>query len=866
MKKTKCPKSVSILQCLFAAFFITASTLLAGCRSGSCMPRETLKITSTSRYQIVLPARWANPGLQKPCERGAQMLQQAFRQGLGLRIPIVREDKLLPGVKGIFLGDTRALRKTGVSLDKMAAFEYLIKEDSGNIFIAGIDRHYLNDRKNWDKRALQWSLISGTLNGIVNFAEQYLNVRFFNPGEIGTDYVKNVKSFEIPKNLEVRSKPRHMLSYTGFSQTPDPLYDYANQIFGRGIVQHWGGHSHNAAIPAAMFKTHPEYFILRNGKRICGAQRHYCLSNPAVEELIYQLGVKYFKRGAEIVSMGADDSYQPCECKNCFAIDPDPGERLWLFHLKLAKRLAKEWPGKKYLLTSYGPTSKPPRSFRKFLPNMMVEVAFYSPEDFKVWKKYSVPAGFTVYIYNWGAYNRQGYTPKRTPEYVMKQLKRFDDFGIKGMYRCGWGENRGLEGPVYYLFGKRIADPQFNAEKTLDEFYSRYYRGCSVPMKRFHQNLFRRLRLFADQDYHLGTPTVADPKAIIAAVYTPDLLQILDRDLSAAEKQTRDPKVKQRLKLVRTEFNYVKDLAAVIIHFNSYLTNPDWSSFARLEKAVNHRIAAINKLCDRNGFTKIDPAWPEVNLFQCRGGYLARGAGKNLLLRNGSLGAVIESPMNWNFKLLRSKGVLPAAGRKKCFAYKGKPELAAWNRIPWNDLSGIQLGPVREKSRFKVLYDEKNLYFLMESELRDPSRDYEKNRGAGGTDSMEIFLDPTASRELFYHFHFNPMKNSSVEGAWGLCQDPLDPKFRRYDRHWNGKWEYTPSIRKNIWQTSVTIPFKSLGALPPVPGASWLLNVGHTSYEIPGNWRSVELSLWSPNLESSGNFHDSNTFGELEFK
>ena len=56
-----------------------------------------------------------------------------------------------------------------------------------------------------------------------------------------------------------------------------------------------------------------------------------------------------------------------------------------------------------------------------------------------------------------------------------------------------------------------------------------------------------------------------------------------------------------------------------------------------------------------------------------------------------------------------------------------------------------------------MLYDNTNLYFLMQSELRDPKRNYEKNRGAGGTDSMEIFLDPTASREIFYHFHFNPV-------------------------------------------------------------------------------------------------------------
>ena len=154
----------------------------------------------------------------------------------------------------------------------------------------------------------------------------------------------------------------------------------------------------------------------------------------------------------------------------------------------------------------------------------------------------------------------------------------------------------------------------------------------------------------------------------------------------------------------------------------------------------------------------------------------------------------------------------------------------------------------------------------MQSELRDPNRDYEKTRGKGGTDSMEIFLDPTGSRELFYHFHFNPVSRSCIEGAFGLCKDPLDPRFKRYDMSWSCKWDYKPAVRNGIWETLVTIPFSSIGSGMPVRGSIWLLNVGHTSYDVPGNWHSVELSLWSPNLESSGNFHDINTLGELEFK
>ncbi|MBO5941425.1 MAG: hypothetical protein J6R18_09560, partial [Kiritimatiellae bacterium] len=74
----------------------------------------------------------------------------------------------------------------------------------------------------------------------------------------------------------------------------------------------------------------------------------------------------------------------------------------------------KERPGKIVHILSYSATLKPPKTFRKFPENVMIELCHISPEQLAEWKNYVVPKGFTAYIYLWGGYQPLGYTPKRS--------------------------------------------------------------------------------------------------------------------------------------------------------------------------------------------------------------------------------------------------------------------------------------------------------------------------------------------------------------------------------------------------------------------------------------------------------------------
>jgi len=244
---------------------------------------------------------------------------------------------------------------------------------------------------------------------------------------------------------------------------------------------------------------------------------------------------------------------------------------------------------------------------------------------------------------------------------------------------------------------------------------------------------------------------------------------------------------------------------------------------------------------------------------------------ENLVKTNGRLGAVIGSPLNWNVKILRDKKVLPGIGKKSMTVIQAEGDISdtdfesgAWKPAPWNELGEIQLGALREHTRFKVLYDNQKIIFGVESDL-----DSKKKINAFGhdgncflADSIELLMDPAGTRSVYYHFILGPVSNSYYDAAFGLTTDVINPLYNQTDSSWDGKWSYNSTRKGDKWFAKIEIPYASMSVKPPTPGSLWFFNLGREAYfssHIP------ELSLWSPNLQNQG-FHDTEAFGEMHFK
>ncbi len=810
-------------------------------------------VTLNANYQIVLPDRYDNPGTEKYLMDAAAKLQSVIRESCGWQLPICRESATKPEQPGIFIGNTAKIREHDFKPETFSDFNCVIVTRDANIFLAGNDRHCGNSQKvgHYNRYIL------GSVKAMVVFMEDYLGTRFLLPGEVGTAVSSGFKNMNVQLTREI--KP--MLNYaTGRHQ--ELIYDYANNNFGRGYYHTYGGHSYYDAVPKAKYaKNHPEYFILAGGERDSAAN-HLCISNPQVQELIYQNVLERLDAGAETAELAQTDGYRACQCDDCrkFGNTSDPGEKLWILHRGMAERLLKDRPGKKVMIIAYGPTVNPPKAFNSFPDNVVIELCGYTPEAFAAWQKVKVAGGFTTYIYNWGHYLMPGMAPKRTPEYCAAQIRLFAANNVKGIYRCGFGENMGLEGPSYYVYGKMLDNPELNTAALLKEFYQGAFAEAAGPMTEFYRTLYERLRVFSTLQTAAASPP--NPRILLAYIYSPDVLDMLENNLARAEKLAAQPKIKKRLELVRMEFDYTKNLAAIVHLYNGYRTNPTQANFDQLAIAIDARNAMIESYYNAKGQMEPLPGWPEIQLFS--------NPAKDKLKLNGSNSAILGAPYTWNTTVLRQSNILPGTGKKTLSIIKASGEIStdnfesgAWSKAEWHPLNGIQMGSIKEQTRFKVIYDAQHIYFGLETELPASQQFNAAGRDGKcwGQDCLELVIDPFGSREKYFHLIINPVEKSNYDSAFGLIDDPLNPLYNQADRSWNGTWQYFNKRIGDKWFAMFKIPFADFGVTTPEKGTNWTLNVGRESFRT----KHPELSLWSPNFETMS-FHDRESFGEAIFE
>lgn len=835
----------------------------------STMKAEELKLVSDGKsdYQIVIPSCYENEKIEPFIKKSAKLLQDCVEESTDVEIPIVNESERDKSKSAIFLGDTVFARKNGVNTSQLRGWTYVEKVIGKNIILAGNDH---SDAPN-EKSTHHTKYVLGTLKAVTSFLKEEVGVKFLLPGPNGIE-VPGHRSISVKSDLDACKEPYLKLSA---GRTGEAVYCIANNYYLANSFWTNGGHSYYAAVPAEKYgATYPEYFALLGGSRN-PAGNHLCISNPEVFELMVKDMIKQLDKGYDYYEIGQTDGYKACECVQCKTLfgTSDPGEKLWMLHRKLAERLLKERPGKKVAIISYGPTIDPPKTFKKFPENVMIEISNYTPEGFEQWADYDVSGGFMTYLYNWGSYQQAGLTPKTTPRSVGTQAERFRKINVRAMYRCGWGELFGLEGPVYYVYGRMFDENPPNYRRITDEFYKYAYGKAYIPMKTFFDTMYNRLELYANylaMKRPAQTLRPNNPKPVLAYNFSPDIIEMMEKNLQRAEKMAVKPKVKKRIELVRKEFEYVKNIAQIIFCYNAYKTSLDQASFDKLASLVEKRNKMIDSFYNDKGKMRRIPGWEDIKFL---GGFK-----KSFTKANGRMSAPLGSPFSWDTKHLKKLGVLPGTLKKKLKIYKatenvssdGNFESGAWKDVPYESMGGIQLEQTKQKSRFKMLYDDKNLYIGFSCTLPDGDLKISPvglDGPAWQQESLELFIAP-GSRDEYYHLIFNPAENSRYDAVNSMLIDPLEPLYGKDDSAWNGDWKYLNFIdkKKSTWNAIVIIPFKSLNTTMPKPGSIWYGNIGreHATPTQGGHKNTFELYLWSPNLETRS-FLDREAFGEIIF-
>ncbi len=411
-------------------------------------------------------------------------------------IPKTAESIAIDGtaIKSIHVGDTPQALNAGFSRASMKDDSFVIRRINDTIVINGGGTR-------------------GILYGIYGFLEDVCGVRFFSPACIHIPRKRPISVKSVDKDGSFFFQMRDI--YTSKLLPPDggrtAIANGLSRDGDRPITKEFGGafdygppyscHTFDHYIPAAKYlKTNPEYFSLKDGKRVGGQTKgQLCLTNPDVKRLFTELLLKNIRETTEkarqdgiappaIYDVSQNDNGSFCQCPDCsklIAAENASGYML-AFVNSLAESVKKEFPFVKLQTFAYFNTFKPPKT-TKAADNVIVRICNTSGdqisgapsnpqlvESLDGWQS----AANEIYVWEYGiTYGDSTGLPYPSEFHFPEVFRFYAGRNAKGMF---WE----LEAPdrsdlwelKYHMLSKYMANPfRDDLDALLDDFHSSYF-------------------------------------------------------------------------------------------------------------------------------------------------------------------------------------------------------------------------------------------------------------------------------------------------------------------------------------------------------------------------------------------------------
>jgi len=252
-----------------------------------------------------------------PSERyAAEELQRYLERISGAKLPIVTDDAEI-GEREIILGDNEHLRKLNLGIDfpKLEEEGFVLKTHGSYLVIAG-------------------GKPRGTLYGVYTFLEEKLGLRWF---ASQVEYAPRKSTLEVPEldETQLPAFEYKEVFWTEVLRDPDFAaklklnghhYKLTEKHGGRAVVFYPFVHSMDLLIPRELYREHPEYFPMIEGKRVHGYVQR-CLSNPEVVKLAIERVKQWVWEHPEanVIDVSQNDTGYWCQCPSCKALDDAEG-------------------------------------------------------------------------------------------------------------------------------------------------------------------------------------------------------------------------------------------------------------------------------------------------------------------------------------------------------------------------------------------------------------------------------------------------------------------------------------------------------------------------------------------------------------
>lgn len=424
----------------------------------------------------------ANPGFEPAVSVrsvAAETLVEYVYKSTGATLPVISADELPTGGDPdevvIRLGTAASVAGDDPALDALLAD---LGDDGFVIHAAG------------NRLTIAGPTIWGTNNGVFDFLERYVGVRWLMPGAAGED-VPSLSGLTV-SDADVREQPA--FGYRVFSPLHD---DPANDKNAIQVQQQWAQHNrmqgfYNAPIafhhnlyslfPVEIYgQTHPEFYP-KGVPPAPGVQINWqpCFSEEGTIDAAVAGILAYFQANPDVASfsLGVNDGGIGSFC------EANPVQAYYSWVNEVVERVLQVYPDKWFGLLAYHVLETPP-SF-----TLNPRVVPFITNDRTAWADAAVRSAGHSLTEEWlQAASQIGYydyiygspylVPRVYPHLMADNYRYAHDHGVAAQYAelyPNWGE-----GPKPWIAAKLQWNPDTDVDDLLDEWYERAVGPDAAP-------------------------------------------------------------------------------------------------------------------------------------------------------------------------------------------------------------------------------------------------------------------------------------------------------------------------------------------------------------------------------------------------
>lgn len=351
----------------------------------------------------------------------------------------------------------------------------------------------------------------GTMYGVFTFLERELGVHWLTSN---ATQLPRLRDYQLP-NLYYTDRPviqrRLDFYYDALTHhewlAHNLLNEQCNLVenqYGR-LASYWGIHTFEKLIPpATYFKSHPEYFSVKDGQRSDKAQ--LCLSNKAMRhELIKNLKEAIRQNpGYWCYDVSQNDNPWPCECSACQRLvkkyGSESGVMVWFVN-QVAAAVKKEFPHVLIGTFAYLYTRQAPKGKIRLADNVVVrlcdiECCMAHPldgceqnssflQDMNDWR--SIASHIYIWDYTVGFQHYLLPFPNfRTLAANYQYFSRSNVIGVmeEGAHNAPWSEFSELK---QWMIAKLLWNPYQDTDSLASVFINAYYGKAALQVMQYYQ-------------------------------------------------------------------------------------------------------------------------------------------------------------------------------------------------------------------------------------------------------------------------------------------------------------------------------------------------------------------------------------------